>query len=34
MNIGQMIILGIGLIVGAMTLYLLFTIDKTKHAHK
>jgi len=34
MNIGQMVILGIGLIVGAITLYLLFTTDKTKQAHK
>ncbi len=34
MNVGQMIILGIGFIVGAITIYLMVSNDKTKHAHK
>jgi hypothetical protein len=31
MNIGQLIIIGIGLIAGAITLYLLLTTKHPKH---
>ena len=34
MNMGQIIILGIGFVVGAITLYLMLSNDKTKQAHK
>jgi len=34
MNIGQLIIIGIGLIAGAVTLYLLMTTNKHKPHHE
>lgn len=34
MNIGQLIIIGIGLIAGAITLYLLLTTDNNQKSHQ